>query len=97
MDRDEDASSIRVETPSVGSRWDCFGYKFPRQEVVYFSQTVIIYVVIFTCLINLSFGIGEDSTLWTALLGSCLGYIMPHPSISKEERKEHGSLLRHPA
>ena len=84
-------STVPIETPSVKSKqWQCFGYKFPRQEVVYFSQTLLIYLVTLTCLINLSVGIGE-SNLWTALLGSCLGYIMPHPSM-----KEDGSLLHHP-
>ena len=75
---------------SVTSKWDFLGYKFPRQEVVFFSQIVIIYVVIITSLVNLSLGIGE-SNLWTALLSSCLGYIMPHPSIKRKD----GSLLHH--
>lgn len=84
-----DQHSMEVEA-SVGSKWECFGYKFPRREVVYFSQIIIIYVVILTCLVNLSVGVGE-SNLWTALLGSCLGYIMPHPSMSRKD----GPLLHH--
>ena len=76
------------KTASVSSKWDWFGYKFPRQEVVYFSQAAIIYIVILFCLGNLSFGNG-DSNLWVALLGSCIGYILPHPSMND------GSLLRH--
>ena len=84
--------TISVDNPSVTSKWTCFGYKFPRQEVVFFSQILIIYIVILTCLINLSVGTGE-SNLWTALLGSCLGYIMPNPSMSKK----NGPLLRHTA
>ena len=67
--------------------WECFGYKFPRQEVVYFTQVIIVYVVIITCLVNLSVGIGE-SNLWIALLGSSLGYILPQPSMG------NGAFLR---
>ena len=81
------------DAPSVSSKWNCFGYRFPRQEVVYFSQIIIIYIVIITCLLNLSFDVGE-SNLWTALLGSCLGYIMPHPSMNKDN---DGSLLHNSA
>ena len=89
MDQGEGHAAVQID--SVSSRWNCFGYKFPRQEVVYFSQTIIIYIVIITALINLSFGIGESS-IWTALLGSCLGYILPHPSIKKDK---DGPLLPH--
>ena len=88
-----DEQTVQVENSSVGSRWHLFGYKFPRHEVVYFSQIIIIYMVILTCLINLTIGRGE-SNLWTALLASCLGYMMPNPSINK---KNYGPLLHHPA
>ena len=88
MDSDQGHETIHLESPSVTSKWNCFGYKFPREEVVYFSQIIIIYVVILFCLINLTLSIGE-SNLWVALLGSCLGYLLPQPSM------EDGPLLHH--
>ncbi len=87
MDSDDHAESLPIED-TVSSKWNCFGFKFPRREVVYFSQIIIIYVVILFCLINLTLGTG-DSNLWVALLGSCLGYLLPQPSM------EDGSFLHY--
>ena len=74
------------------SKWEWFGYKFPRREVVYFSQIIILYMVILACLFNLSFGNG-DSNLWTALLSSAIGILLPNPRIDHH----HGSHVRDPA
>ena len=60
--------------------WDVFGRRVPRSEIVFFCQTLIIYVVVVTSLVNLTLKNGPIN-LWTALLGSCLGYLLPHPSI----------------
>ena len=57
-----------------------FGKSIPKTEIQYISQVIIIYIVIITCIINLSLGNG-DSNLWTALLSSCLGYMLPNPSM----------------
>ena len=88
MDSGEGVAAVQI-TPSLTSRWDCFGYSFPRREVVYFSQTLIVYIVILVCLTNLSLGHSE-SNLWIALLGSCLGYILPQPSMGDD-----GAFLHH--
>ena len=69
---------------SENRTWLLFGQKCPRQEVVFFAQTVIIYVVIIASIVNLSLGIGE-SNLWVALLSSCLGYLLPNPTLDKNE------------
>jgi hypothetical protein len=50
------------------------------QEVVYLSQIVILLIVMLTSLYNLTTKSGDDS-LWTALLTSCLGYILPNPKL----------------
>lgn len=62
--------------------WRAFGYKFPRSEAVFVTQTLILYIVIITSLVNLTVG-NEPNTLWTALLSSCLGYMLPNPNIKK--------------
>ena len=62
-------------------QWYCLSGKVrPKSQVVYISQIIIIYIIILTCIINLSIGNG-DKTLWCTLLASCLGYILPNPSI----------------
>lgn len=59
--------------------WVC-GNEIPRDEIVFFSQVIISYIVITTCIINLSLKNG-DSNLWTALLSCTLGYLLPAPSL----------------
>jgi hypothetical protein len=49
-------------------------------EIIYLSQILVIFVVIITSLYNLSNKNGDNS-LWTALLTSCLGYMLPNPKI----------------
>ena len=53
-----------------------------KTDFQYIAQIIIIYLVIITCITNLSMTNG-DSNLWTALLSSCLGYMLPNPSIKK--------------
>lgn len=60
--------------------WRFFGRRVPRSEIVFVCQMVIIYVVVGVSLFNLTQGHGTDN-LWVALLSSCLGYVLPNPSI----------------
>ena len=61
-------------------RWPLFGYRLPRSEIVYFSQTALIFIVVITSIVNLSLGTGDDK-LWTSLLSSSLGYLLPNPKL----------------
>jgi len=79
-----------IQTSTSTSKWHCFGYTFPRREVVYLCQALLVYIVILACLANLSLGHSE-SNIWIALLSSCLGYMLPQPSMG-----EDGSFLHHP-
>lgn len=67
---------------SGSSEWHAFGHRFPRSEAVFITQILILYIVIITSLANLTLG-NEPNTLWTALLSSCLGYMLPNPNIKK--------------
>jgi hypothetical protein len=49
-------------------------------EFIYLSQILAIFIVMLVSLYNLSTKSGDDS-LWTALLTSCLGYMLPNPKI----------------
>lgn len=54
---------------------------FKRQDFVLFTvQVSIIFVVVCFSLINLTFEWGNNN-LWTYLLISVIGYIMPNPKI----------------
>lgn len=55
----------------------------PKEVTVYLCQVILLYIVIITCIINLSVDNGK-SNLWTALLSSCLGYMLPNPSLRKK-------------
>jgi hypothetical protein len=62
--------------------WFILGRKVAKSETVFFSQIIIIYIVVITCIVNLSLERG-NSNLWTALLSSSLGYLLPNPKIKK--------------
>ena len=67
--------------------WKICGYGMNKSQVVYFSQIILIYIIILTCITNLSLKNG-DSNLWTALLSSCIGYILPSPKIKDNKKFE---------
>ncbi len=94
-----DPSDERVSRSSSHSSrpdWMVCGYKFPRSEVVFFCQTVILYIVILVSLYNLTCG-HENSTLWTALLSGSLGIISPPPDITTKLRvKRSDANTLHP-
>jgi len=64
--------------------WNVFGYSIPKLEVVYISQVIALYLLIFTCLINLSIR-NDKSELWCSLLSSSIGYLLPNPSLKREK------------
>ena len=60
--------------------WCCSGSRVPRAEIVYLCQIIVILTIVFASIYNLSKGEG-DQQLWTALLSSCMGYLLPNPTI----------------
>lgn len=88
-----DVVQHRKREPRPTTRlWDMFGRRVPRSEIVFFCQTFIIYIVVVTSLVNITLQNGPLN-LWIALLGSGLGYLLPHPSIDKTEPRD----VSHPA
>ncbi len=67
-----------------GNQWTIplTGRKMPKSEFVFFVQVVLIYIVVITSIVNLTIN-GDDGKLWTALLSSSLGYLLPNPSLRK--------------
>ena len=78
-------SSVNSGTNSSRSEWKVCGSRVPRSELVFFSQVIILYIVV--CLFNLTTGRG-DSNLWSALLSGSLGYLLPNPTIKQASRNE---------
>ena len=64
--------------------WHLFGTECPKEEIVFLCQVVILYTVMVVRIYNLTIGQG-DSTLWTALLSSSLGYLLPTQSMKRED------------
>ena len=70
----------REEVISSASQWHVLGRRVPRSEIVFACQMILVYIVVCASTTNLSMELG-DSNLWTALLSSCLGYILPNPKL----------------
>ena len=62
------------ENRSKGDRWQ-LGARVPKAEIAYFSQMIIVYVIITTPIINLSLQNGLTE-LWISLLSSSKGYAL---------------------
>lgn len=72
-----------VSTISDKEVWNVLGYPVPKQEVVFFSQIIILYIVIIISLVNLSLQNG-DQNLWISFLSASIGYLLPNPTIKKQ-------------
>jgi hypothetical protein len=77
---DNDNLSVKEHSSVSLRNWKFFGYNVPKPEIIFFSQVVIIYIVVITALINVAISNG-DTTVWISLLCSCLGYMLPSPSL----------------
>ena len=84
MENDILESSRSQHTAS--NRWVLMGTKFPKAEIVFFTQVILIYIVVITSLVNIS--LGSTKELWILLLTSCLGYLMPSPSLKKINKND---------
>jgi hypothetical protein len=60
--------------------WVWCGERVPKNQVVFFCQIFVVYCVIGAAIANLSLQQG-DKQLWTILLSSCIGYLLPNPSL----------------
>ena len=60
--------------------WCCSGSRVPKSEIVYFCQVFLILCIVIVSIYNLTNQQG-DQQMWVALLSSCMGYLLPNPSI----------------
>ena len=71
-----------------------FGRRVTRSEIVFCCQTLLVYVVAVTSLVNITLSNGPLN-LWIALLSSSLGYLLPHPSLDKTDRRRSSNDVYH--
>ena len=72
---------------SHGGRWNVFGSDVPKEEIVFFTQVILIYVIAITSIVNLTMDAKND-TLWTSLLSASLGYMLPAPQLNNHKKKQ---------
>ena len=76
----EDSTEAQSEEDSTP--WHLFGTVCPKEEIVFLCQVLVLFTVILISIYNLTTG-HENSNLWTALLSSSLGYLLPNPTLRR--------------
>ncbi len=80
---------VHLPTPSTDSgssnstRWNVFGQRLPRSEIVFFVQVILVFTVVIVSLWNITRK-HPDSQLWIALLSSSVGYLLPSPTLNSK-------------
>ena len=55
-----------VSLSSQGGRWNVFGSEVPKEEIVFFTQVILIYIIAITSIVNLTMEAKND-TLWHSM------------------------------
>lgn len=76
----DNEGSARVKTDSISS---VLNFR-STDHLLFLVQVLVILIVVITSIVNLTIENG-NLNLWTALLSSCLGYILPNPKIKLEK------------
>ena len=66
------------------NRPSVFGKNLPRTEVTYVTQIILIFIIVITCVVNLSLQ-APHHDLWVALLGSSIGVLIPTPVLTHKQ------------
>ena len=77
-----DAQNAEDSSSSSSTPWHLFGTVCPKEEIVFLCQVLVLFTVILVSIYNLTTG-HENSNLWTALLSSSLGYLLPNPTLRR--------------
>jgi len=57
-----------------------------KNELVYCCELIVVFVVIVVAFFNLTFRDDDrDSCLWSNLISGALGYLVPNPSLNRNE------------
>ncbi len=74
-----------MDTQQDQDKWIILGKSVPKQEIVFFTQVIILYILIITCLVNLT--MNTSSQLWSSLLSTSVGILLPSPSIKPGKKQ----------
>ena len=58
--------------------------KFPKEEIIYFCQVLMVNIVVITSIVNLCIS-DKNTYLWSSLVSGSVGYLLPSPSMSKKK------------
>ena len=73
--------------PRVGERWMFYGTKFSKEDIIYFCQVLMVYIVVITSIVKLCIS-DTNNCLWSSLVGGSVGYLLSSPSISKKKEND---------
>ena len=66
--------------------WDSKPEDGTRSMIAFYTQTLVILIIVISCIINMSLGNG-DQTAWTGLLSTSLGILLPQPGVNWSKHK----------
>ena len=66
MDTERGESVLYSQSSTDSDKWLVLGKRLPKGEIVFISQTFVIFVVIISAIINIS--LGNSSETWLVLL-----------------------------
>ena len=74
---------------SLNNSWKWCGKHCPSQEIVFFAQISLIFIVVIASVINLALDTGR-AEYWAGTMSACLGYILPAPAMMLKRSSAHG-------
>ena len=83
---------VAQRSPPPVDYWSFLGRRVARNQVVFFSTLIILYIVIFASIINLSLANG-DTSLWVALMSTSLGALLPQPKLKNFKSGQFGAEI----
>jgi len=85
---------VEGETEEVIEEEEENGVIYYCKVLFYLARVVILFAVVFTGLFNLTNTPDRDTTLWTALLSSCVGYALSDRKLKSKRRLQRRRLPR---
>ena len=78
-------STSNMDRSLGGASWKWCGTLCPSQEIVFFAQITLIFIVVIAAVVNLALGTGR-AEYWAGTMSACLGYILPSPTMDLRRR-----------
>lgn len=76
------------QSSNTGSKWKCCHHTVPRDEIQYFVQIILVYLIVIASMINLSLDI-PPKNLWISLASAGTAYILPQPVMKHVQSNSH--------